>query len=102
MLEWGFHGDAGVLVPCLGSPALRDSVHCRMGASLRRNGGGERPEIVLDSFTLFPCLAKQITRPALGELYPSLKHRCPSFYHPKYHYALSGGVSYQAHLLGKA
>lgn len=47
---------------------------------------GERGHsIILDSLTSFACLAKQIIRHALGELHPSLKHLCPSFYHPKYH-----------------
>lgn len=64
---------------------------------------GERGQsTVLDSFILFACLAKQITRPVLGELYLALKHPWPSFYHPKQHQMLVGEASYQAHLLGKA
>lgn len=47
---------------------------------------GERGQsTVLDNFNLFACLAKQMTRPVLGELYLSLKHPWPSFYHPKEH-----------------
>jgi len=47
--------------------------------------GERRQSSVLDSFILFAGLAKQITRRVLGELYLSLKHPWPSFYHPKQH-----------------
>lgn len=47
---------------------------------------GERGQsTILDSFILFACFAKQITRPVLGELYLSLKHPWPLFYHPEQH-----------------